>query len=199
MIRELIETALLALIIYAGVRLFILPYEVEGASMSPNLQNNERLLVSRQAYVHFDVDDIFGFLPWVDGSGHHVVYPFGEPQRGDVIVFNPPTVSDKPYVKRIIGLPGDQITFRGGNVYLNGQVLQESYIDGSITFCNDSDNCDLGVIPEGYVFVLGDNRLHSSDSRFFGLVDVDSIIGQAVFANWPLDQIGPVDGGDYNG
>jgi signal peptidase I len=198
MVRELIETALLALVIYAGVRLFILPYEVEGASMNPNLQNDERLLVSRQAYFHVDVDDVFGFLPFVDGNGHHVIYPFGKPARGDVIVFNPPTESDKPYVKRIIGLPGDRITFSGGYVFLNGERLDESYVDGSITLCSESPNCDLGVIPEGYVFVLGDNRLHSSDSRFFGLVDVDDIIGQAVFANWPLDAIGPVDGGNYD-
>lgn len=199
-VRELVETALLALLIYAGVRTLLLPYEVEGASMSPNLHSDDRLLVSRQSYLHFNVDDLFGFLPGVDGDGSHVVYPFGHPDRGDVIVFTPPVtpISDKPYVKRVIGLPGESITLGDGYVFVDGNRLDESYVDGPITSCDDDQNCDLGPVPDSHVFVLGDNREHSTDSRDFGFVDVDRVIGQAVFTNWPLDDLGPVPGGDYD-
>ncbi len=194
LLRELGETALIAVLIYTAVRALILPYEVEGASMSPNLHNSDRLLVSRQSYLHVDVESVFGFLPWVDGSEDHDIYPFGKPERGDVIVFTPPVspASEQPYVKRVIGLPGDSVTFQDGRVFVDGVVLDETYISGAITFCADRVNCDLGPVPEGYVFVLGDNREHSLDSRAFGFVPVDSVIGQAVFTNWPLDDFGPV-------
>ncbi len=199
LLRELVETVLVAVLIYTVVRTLILPYEVEGASMSPNLLSSDRLLVSRQAYLHVDVDSFFGFLPWVDGSENHVIYPFGEPARGDVIVFDPPVTpaSEQPYVKRIVGLPGEQVTFQEGNVLIDGVILDEPYIAGSITYCDPGDACDIGVIPEGFVFVLGDNRQYSKDSRDFAFVAIDSIIGQAVFTNWPLDDFGPVSNGDF--
>jgi signal peptidase I len=170
--------------------------------MNPNLHTSDRLLVSRQSYLHVDVNGVFGFLPWIDGSTKNDVYPFGQPDRGDVIVFNPPVTpaSDKPFIKRIIGLPGERITFEEGSVYVNGIKLDEAYIDGAITFCDHQSACDLaGVeVPAGTVFVLGDNRLHSEDSREFGFVEVDRIIGQAIFTNWPIDDFGPVAGGDYD-
>ncbi len=201
-VRELVETALIAVLIYVAIRSLILPYEVEGASMNPNLHNSDRLLVSRQSYLHVDVIGVFGFLPWVDGSGSHDVYPFGQPERGDVIVFEPPVTpaSNQPYVKRIIGLPGERISFDNGYVYVDGVKLDETYIDGAITVCDDQAACDLAEVPvpDGMVYVLGDNRRRSEDSRTFGFVDVDSIIGQAVFTNWPIDDFGPVSGGDYN-
>jgi signal peptidase I len=203
LVRELVETALIAALIYVAVRALILPYEVEGASMSPNLHNSDRLLVSRQSYLHVDVNGVFGFLPWVDGSGSHEIYPFGQPERGDVIVFHPPVTpaSNQPYIKRIIGLPGERVTFEGGYVYVDGVKLDEAYIDGASTSCDHQAACDLAgvAVPDGMVFVLGDNRLNSADSREFGVVDIDSIIGKAVFTNWPIDDFGPVSGGDYDG
>jgi signal peptidase I len=201
-VRDLVETVLIAALIYVAIRSLVLPYEVEGASMNPNLHDSDRLLVSRQSYAHVDMNGVFGFLPWVDGSSSHDVYPFGQPERGDVIVFKPPVnpASSKPYVKRIIGLPGERITFERGYVYVDGVKLNETYIDGAITSCDDQAACDLaGVpVPDGMVFVLGDNRQHSTDSRSFGFVDVDSIIGEAIFTNWPIDDFGPISGGDYD-
>ena len=196
LVREVVETVLLAVVIYLGVRMVMLPYEVEGASMSPNLHDHDRLLVNRMAYAHYDANDLWNILPWEDRDGEHVVYPFGEPERGDIIVFTPPTASNKPYVKRVIGLPGETIGFRDGYVYVDGERLDEAYLGGPITDCRAERYCEV-TVPEGYVYVLGDNRDNSADSRRFGPVDVDAIIGQAFFTNWPFDAIGPVPAADY--
>lgn len=189
---ELTKTLLLAVIVFAGARMVVLPYEVEGASMTPNLLNHERVLVNRTVYFHFDLDQVLDYVPGVHVSGAHEIYPFHAPQRGDVVVLDPPVHSTEPYIKRVIGLAGESVTFDGGYVYINGVKLDESYIDGPITYCSGSRNCDLGAIPDGYVYVLGDNRDNSSDSRVFGLVKIDSIVGKAWFTNWPLDSVGLV-------
>jgi len=195
-LRDIVETLLLAAILYVGVRSFVVPYQVEGASMTPNLHNQERLLVNRSAYAHFNANAFWNLLPGEDRTGADEVYPFDPPERGDIIVFNPPIDSDKPYIKRIIGLPGDTVSFTAGNVFINGEGLDESYIDGAITDC-EGPHCDVGPIPDGSVYVLGDNRTNSSDSRRFGLVKMDRIIGKVFFANWPLEDIGPVSHADY--
>ena len=192
MTREIIESLLLALLIYALVIALIPPFQVEGASMSPNLQNGERLLVNRGIYFHFDLNRLWNLLPGEDRHSQHIVYPFDSPHRGDIIVFNPPVASDKPYIKRVIGLPGETVSFHGGYVYINGQRLDEPYIDGPITRCFGGEYCRVGPIPPGKVFVLGDNRTNSSDSRYFGLVSINSIIGKAWIANWPPKDIGRV-------
>ena len=101
--REIIETLLLALIIFVAVRALVLNFKVDGRSMIPNLQNSEMLLVNRNSYLHVDLNSIINVLPWEDRSGTDEWYPFSPPHRGDIIVFNPPTTSDKPYIKRVIG------------------------------------------------------------------------------------------------
>jgi signal peptidase I len=187
---ELTKTLLLAIIVFAGARMVVLPYEVEGASMTPNLLNHERVLVNRTVYFHFDLNEWLDYIPGVDLTGAREIYPFHAPERGDVVVLDPPVNSNEPYIKRVIGLPGESVTFADGYVYINGVKLDEPYIDGPITYCGGSRNCDLGPIPDGYVYVLGDNRDNSQDSRYFGLVKIDDIIGKAWFTNWPLDAIG---------
>ena len=187
---ELTKTLLLATLVFAGARTVVLPYEVEGASMTPNLLNHERVLVNRTVYFHFDLNEILDYVPGVDISGAREIFPFHSPQRGDVVVLNPPVKTTEPYIKRVIGLAGESVTFQNGYVYINGVQLDESYINGPITFCRGSDNCDLGPIPDGYVYVLGDNRDNSTDSRSFGLVKIDDIVGKAWFTNWPLDAVG---------
>src|SRR5919107_3044701 len=102
-VREVVETLLLAALIFFLVRLVVLNFRVDGQSMTPNLDNEQMLLVNRNAY------------QFVDWQGN-TFYPFDPPERGDIVVFNPPTESDKPYIKRIIGLPGDEVTFSNGQV-----------------------------------------------------------------------------------
>jgi signal peptidase I len=191
-VREIVETLLLALVIFVAVRALVLNFRVDGSSMVPNLHNREMLLVNRNVYFHFDENKWLNYLPWEDRKGEHIVYLFHPPQRGDIIVFNPPVASEKPYIKRIIAVGGDTVEIKAdGYVYVNGVRLEEPYIQGGITECNVR-KCDPVHVPEGSVYVLGDNRRNSSDSRIFGVVDIDDIIGKAWLTYWPLSDFGLV-------
>jgi len=180
-IQEVIETLLLAVLIFVGVRSIVLNFRVDGQSMEPNLKNGEMLIVNRRAYSHFDVS----WLPWESKSSGDW-YPFGKPSRGDIIVFNPPGQHTEPYIKRIIGLPGDRISVHDGAVYINDQRLEERYLTSDTEWQGIATQ-DVQVKP-GYLFVMGDNRNNSSDSRVFGQVPVSSVIGKAWVAYWPLSQ-----------
>lgn len=197
-LRETIETLLLALIIFVAVRQVVLNFRVDGSSMLPNLHNSEMLLVNRHAYEDYNLASLVNWIPGVD-AGDKVIHPFGEVKRGDIVVFNPP-VGNKPFIKRIIGLPGDVITFANNSVVVNGVPLQENYELGGPTECpGGAQACRAGPITVGedQVFVMGDNRDNSEDSRFFGPVDIDSIIGKAVITYWPWSDIGRVPHYDY--
>lgn len=181
-VREIVETLLLAALIFFLVRLVVLNFRVDGQSMTPNLENEQMLLVNRNAYQ---------FLDWQGNT----FYPFDPPERGDIVVFNPPTESEKPYIKRIIGLPGDEVTFSNGQVYVNGKMLEEDYIEDR-TRCQRNDYCDV-IVPEGSIFVLGDHRSNSSDSRVFGPVPIENVIGKAWLSYWPINDIGFVPHEEY--
>jgi signal peptidase I len=199
-VSEFVRTILLAALVFLGARMFVLPYEVEGASMTPNLHDQERVLVNRSVYYHFDLNSWLNKIPGVDVDGQRVIYPFHSPERGDIVVLHPPVEnSTQPYIKRVIGLAGETVSFNDGWVYINGNRLDEPYINGPITSCDVNRDCQSGTVPAGYVFVLGDNRDNSADSRSFGFVKIDEIIGKAWFANWPLDRIGILPSYDYKG
>jgi signal peptidase I len=185
----LINTFMLALVIFLTARLLVLPYQVDGRSMAPNLENRDRVLVNRAVYMHVELDTLFGWIPGIEASDA-AYYPFHSAERGDIIVLNPPQYSPEPFIKRTIGVAGDVIDIRGGFVFVNGTQLDEPYIDGAITDCGRSLYCDGFVVPNGSVYVLGDNRQHSFDSRSFGPVPLDNVIGKAWFSNWPADRIG---------
>jgi signal peptidase I len=196
-VREIAETLGLALLIYFGVQFLVPPFAVDGASMAPNLRHGERLLVNRSVYAHFDANALWNLLPGVERDGEALVFPFHAPDRGEIVVFHPPHGDDgKPYIKRVIGLPGEEIGFADGYVTIDGERLGEPYIAGPITECGGAAHCRL-TVPEGTVYVLGDNREYSSDSRLFGPVPVDRIIGKAWLANWPLDSFGVIPGVEY--
>jgi signal peptidase I len=200
--REIVETLLLAVVIFVGVRLVVLNFRVDGLSMAPNLHNREMLLVNRNAYFHFDLNGVLDALPGVDRDDDRIIYPFDPPERGDIVVFDPPVEggADKPYIKRVIGLPGETIEIRqDGHVYVDGQRLDEPYLDGTANRCAPGRACDPTLVPEGHVYVLGDNRGNSSDSRVFGPVDIDAIIGKAWVTYWPADDFGLVPHQDYPG
>jgi signal peptidase I len=198
-VREIVETLLLALVIFVAVRALVLNFRVDGSSMSPNLQNKEMLLVNRNVYFHFDLNKYLDIIPFVDRDGKDIVYPFHPPERGDIIVFNPPDSvnSEKPYIKRVIALAGETVEIKSdGYVYIDGKKLDEPYIKGAITECNRNP-CAPYTVPEGMIYVMGDNRRNSSDSRIFQGVKIENIIGKAWLTYWPFDDFGLVPHFDY--
>lgn len=197
-VREIVETLLLALIIFVAVRAVVLNFRVDGLSMTPSLDNNEMVLVNRNVYFNFDKWALVDWLPGVDHAEAATVYPFHPPERGDIVVFNAPVASaSKPYIKRVIGLPGETVEARDGRVYIDGQMIDETYLEGELTYCRGGEDCPPVTVPEGHLFVLGDNRDNSSDSRAFGVIDQDSIIGKAWVTYWPFDAFGFVPHYDY--
>ena len=193
----ILKTGLFALIIFLTARLLIIPYQVDGKSMAPSLEDTDRVLVNRAVYMHFDLARFLNWIPGVDTT-ESAFYPFHSPDRGDILVLNPPSESDEPFIKRAIALAGDTVEIQDGLVFINGQRLDEPYLDGAVTNCEGPEYCDRFVVPDGFVYVLGDNRQHSFDSRSFGPVPLENVIGKAWFANWPSDRFGPLPDYDYD-
>lgn len=206
MAREIIETLLLALLIFLAVRAVVLNFRVDGHSMDHSLQNNEMLLVNRNAYFSFDQDKWLGWIPGTSFDEGDVWQPFGTPERGDIVVLTPPqeyASADKPYIKRVIGIEGDHLEIRTNaegmveGIYIDGVKLDEPYLDEGIQYRCNGRFCDPIDIPGGFVFVMGDNRGNSEDSRYFGLVPVESIIGKAWITYWPIGEVGVIPHEDY--
>jgi signal peptidase I len=162
-LQEIFETLVLAVIIWGAVNFVTMRVVVDGISMEPNLFGGERLIVNRLVYRFF-----------------------GEPERGDVIVFESPVNPKENLVKRVIGLPGETLTVEGGEVYINGVSLDEPYIAAHI----QANEQGRWTIPAGYYFVMGDNRNRSSDSRSWGMLPQDLIMGKAWVVYWPPKALG---------
>jgi signal peptidase I len=196
--RELVETLILALLIFLAVRAAVQNFQVEGSSMDPGLRNGEFLLVNKLLYAQINLDGIDRFIPFIDlpdGSRHI----FRAPQRGDVIVFKFPRDPTRDFIKRIIGVPGDTVEVKDGSVYINGEPLDEPYLTYKVNY-----TFAPVTVPEGHYFVLGDNRPGSFDSHSWTnyepspdwdqppFVPEENIIGQAWLSYWPVDNWGLV-------
>lgn len=168
---DFLETIVVSLAIFAVVYIFLFqPHQVDGQSMEPSFHNNEYILTDKLSYrLH-------------------------APSRGDVVVFHSPQDEKVDFIKRIIGLPGDTIKVSGGYVYLNSVKLEEKYINnpGSVLAGRFLREGAEIVVPPDQFFVMGDNRLHSSDSREWGLITRSEIVGRAFFRYWPISQFGLV-------
>ncbi|TVR69119.1 MAG: signal peptidase I [Sphaerobacteraceae bacterium] len=184
---EIIETILLALLIFLMVRGVVINFRVDGNSMEPTLSHSEMLVINRRAYTSFDLNSVLSALPGVTRQAEDRRYIFNPPQRGDIVVFTPPGSGSDPYIKRIIGLPGETVDIRDGSVWVNDMMLEENYVSSSTSW--RGGNQSAIVIPEDEFFVLGDNRENSSDSRSFGTVPKDDIIGKSWVAYWPPGSI----------
>lgn len=187
---EIVETLVLTLVIYLLIHNFVAqPFEVEQRSMVPTIAENEYVLIDK------------------------LTPRFDDYQRGDIVVFQPPPGFEQggvPFIKRIIGLPGDTVILDNGRVYVtppNGSRVQlvEPYvardIDGGVepTLPKDAESTTDWTVPEGQYFVMGDNRPESQDSRFFGPIARDLIVGRAWLRYFPLDRVGFVSRPTYDG
>lgn len=154
-LRDILETLVLAALLFIAINAVSARIRVDGSSMVPTLHDGQFVMVNRLAY------------------------RFGSPNHGDIVVFPSPQNPDQEYIKRIIGLPGDSVGIANGKVYVNDQALIEPYIDAA------PRGQGAWVVPEGHVFVLGDNRNNSQDSRNFKYIPLENVIGKAIFIYWP--------------
>lgn len=154
--REVAITVLIALAVFAVLRLTVQSYTVVMSSMEPNFYQGDCIMVNKVCY---------------HSSG---------PQRGDVVVFDPPFDSAHPYIKRVIGLPDDTVEIRDGQVFINGIPLEEEYVMAPPDYTMSPIE-----VTENEYFVLGDNRNNSNDSHTGWMVPRDNIIGRAWFVYWP--------------
>lgn len=152
---DIIETIILAVVLYFGINAISARVRVDGFSMNPTLQNGEYVLVSRLSY-KLDL-----------------------PERGDIIVFSYPADQNQDLIKRVIGLPGEIVSVRQNNVLINGIPLEEPYIAQAPLYSGE------WTVSDGQLFVLGDNRNDSKDSHQWGLLPMDDVIGKALVIYWP--------------
>lgn len=171
---EWIKALVIAFVIAVLIRYILFtPIVVDGDSMMPTLKDGDRMIVNK------------------------IGYTIGEPDRFDIVVFHAP--EGKDYIKRVIGLPGDTIEYKDDQLYINGKAYDEPYLDeyksqiteGTLTqdFTLQEIDPTIDVIPEGYVFVMGDNRRYSKDSRHIGIVSQDKLIGNTSIIFWPIGDI----------
>ena len=228
-VREVLQTILLALLIFMALQASVQNFRVEGSSMDPTLRDSQYLLANKLVYYRLDKGKLAGWLPFFNAEEGDTLYPFHPPSRGEVVVFRFPgtgwskdgvtyvldavfdanaTDEDKAnlkaaeedgnkqyrikiavakrsgytpdesrdFVKRIIGVPGDEVEIRDGRVFVNGRALQEPYVLGPSN-CSLPQTCQIRL-KDGDYFVLGDNRSASNDSRDWGPVHLDNIIGR---------------------
>ncbi len=165
LLGEFVQTVLPALLIAAAMVIFVVqPTRVDGTSMEPTLHSGQRLVIEK------------------------VSYHFAAPGRGEVVVLKIPGREEAALIKRVVATAGDVIAIRNGRVYLNGAVLDEPYLSQFTP-----GDLPSTVVPDGYIFVLGDNRGASNDSRTFGMIPTDHLVGRAILSYWPPEEAGPVE------
>ena len=171
-IWDLVKIVVISLAIIIPVRYFLIqPFYVQGSSMEPNFHNSEYLIIDE------------------------ISYRFNDPQRGDVVVFKYPRNPQEFFIKRIIGLPGEKLKFKSGDIYVyndmyeRGVKLKEKYLPQGVETGQSGSDIESVKLKEDEYYVLGDNRNASRDSRSFGPVDESMIVGKVLFRGWPLDKM----------
>lgn len=168
---DILETITFVGSLFIVTYLFIAqPHQIKGQSMDNNFHDKEYIITSK------------------------ITYKFHPPEKGDVIVFQSPHNPDIDYIKRIIGTPGDRVYIKNEKVYVNGSLVNEPYIEQPTRIFQNgflSEGQEV-IVPENHLFVLGDNRTRSSDSREFGFIRYEDVIGNVIFRYFPLDKLGPI-------
>jgi len=162
-IREVLETVILTVIIFFLIQTVVRNFRVVGTSMEPNLHDSQYLIVDK------------------------ISYRLGEPQQGDVIVFEPPNRPGEDYVKRVIGVSGDLVEIRNGQVFINNEPIDEPYVVHPGSYSMNPRR-----VGAEELFVLGDNRNSSSDSHNWGMLATDKVVGKAWISYWPPNHWGVI-------
>ncbi len=194
-VREYVEAIVIAVLLALFIRTFVVQaFKIPSGSMLPTLQIGDHLLVNKF---------IYGLKIPFSGT---LLVPFKTPDHGDIIVFKYPEDRKIDYIKRVVAVPGDKIEIRDKKVYINGKAIKQDYAhfsDNNIIPKNlrdpriyktgpNKDNFKSLTIPEGKWFVMGDNRDNSYDSRFWGFVDRDDVLGKAMIIYWSWDLNAPL-------
>ncbi len=185
--REVIQSIILALTIFVLLGSSIQNFRVEGYSMRDTLQEGQYVIVTKVVYWHLNPKLVNSTFPFININENIEFFLFHSPSRGEVVIFKFPNDKKRDFVKRIIGVPGDIVEITKGIVMVNGKPLQEPYATTGYPVTLGSVK-----VPKNAYYVLGDNRPVSSDSRAWGLVPADNIVGRAWLTYWPLGQIGLV-------
>lgn len=174
-VLEWIKALGIAVVLAVVIRYFLFaPIIVDGSSMMPTLHDQDRMIVNKFAYT------------------------VGKPKRFDIIVFHAP--ENKDYIKRVIGLPGDEIEYQNDTLYVNGEAMDEPYleefkklvVDGPLTepfTLEDIPAIGQKTVPEGHLFVMGDNRRSSKDSRHIGAIEMEKVLGKTSIVYWPIEDV----------
>jgi signal peptidase I len=161
---DILETLLLSVVLFFLINAVSARIKIDGSSMEPNLHHGEFVIVSK------------------------INYRFGAPERGDVVVFDFPRNITQEYIKRVVGLPGEEVKIEDGKIFVNGILLSEPYLEIEPQYEGE------WTVPEDSLFVLGDNRNNSSDSHNWGSVPLNNIIGEALLVYWPPSSWGLING-----
>ena len=200
-IQSVLVTLLLAAIVFVLIYTSFQNYQVEGTSMSPNVENGQFIIVNKAAYRRFDFTPISDWLFFLDRDKDGYVEPFGEPQRGEVVVFKRDADPGRNFIKRVIGMPEETIEVCGqgnaasdlcrgaqpGSVFIDGVRLDEFYLPRL-----GNRGVPSTYIQPGHYFVFGDERVGSYDSRAWGMLPRGNIIGKAWFSYFPFNEVGIV-------
>lgn len=161
---EILQSLLVAAVLAFIIHTFIMQnFRIPSGSMEPTLQIQDYIFASK------------------------ITYRFNEPKRGDIVVFKYPRDTSRYFVKRLIAVGGETVALKGGKLYINGELVPEDYLPQGLSF---DDDYGPVTVPEGNYFMLGDNRNNSSDSRDWGFVSRDLIVGKEIFIYWPPGRIG---------
>ena len=184
-LREILEALALAIVVFILIQASAQNFRVEGSSMAPTLEGQQYLLVNKLVYFTFDVERFSRVVPFWNVDKSEVSRPFRPPRLGEIIVFHFPGEPQRDFVKRVIGLPGDKVEIVDGMVLVNDSVRTEPYLNEPF-----DGNMAARRMGENEYFVMGDNRSQSNDSRNWGGVPEDNVVGKVWLIYWPFPEFG---------
>jgi len=185
-IREYIEAILIAVLVFFILQISVQNFKVEGSSMEPTLEDGEYLLVNKLVYLRIDMERFSDLIPFWQVEDEEAHFLFHPPRQGEVIVFRYPLAPDRDFVKRVVAVPGQTVEIKQGMLYVDNEPLKGPYA-GTGEASEYMPPHRLG--PDEY-FVVGDNRPYSSDSRDWGPVPLENIVGKAWVTYWPFSRLG---------